>query len=259
MEFSQFKVFFSLVRRDMIVYRPTLKGRTLNMIIWGSLCTGVFEYLIPIQNSLGYGPFIGVGIMATCGFFEVTEDVTKFISDIEGNRSVSYYLTLPISHSMLFVRMAISNALQAFCTSLLLFPCIKIILWNSLTFEHFSLWKFLVIFPLIHIFYGSFSLIIANNIESLDVIGNVWMRFVLPMWRLGCFEFSWYRLYDFSPKLAYISLLNPIVYSMEGLRNAMLGGSGYLSFLNCVGMLIFLTFLTLWIGVRGLKKRLDCI
>lgn len=256
---SVFQTFCALVQRDIAVYLPSWKDRAINAIIWGGLCMGVFEYIMPNMGLAGHGTFIAVSTAASWGFFEVTENVAIFIGDLEGDRSISYYLTLPLPQSMVFLRLAVSNAIQAFFIAIFFLPFAKLILWNSFTFENFSFLKFIIIFPLVHLFYGSFSLFLAMRMESLAKIGNVWTRIVYPLWFLGCFQFSWTTLHEVAPKIAYINLLNPLVYAMEGVRGAIIGEAGFLPFWNCVAMLIFFTIFTLWIGIRGLKKRLDCI
>jgi ABC-type polysaccharide/polyol phosphate export permease len=256
---SVLQTFTALIRRDMAVYWPTYKDRAINAVVWGTLCISVFEYIMPQMGLASHGVFIAASVAASWGFFEVTENVSKFVADLEGNRSISYYLTLPIPQWMIFLRQAVTNALQAFFIALLFLPMGKILLWNSFSFAQFSFFKFLIIFPLIHLFYGSFSLLLATHIESLEKIGNVWIRIVYPLWWLGCFQFSWTTLYAISPKIAYINLLNPLVYVMEGARYAILGQEGSLPFWNCVGMLFIFTVVIFFVGVHGLKKRLDCV
>ena len=256
---SYLQTFSALVQRDLAVYWPTWKDRAINGIIWGALCMGVFEYIMPSIGLAGYGMFIGASTAASWGFFEVTENVAGFISDLHGNKSISYYLTLPLPQWMVFLRLSVSSAIKAFCIAIFFVPFAKLILWNSFTFANFSIVKFLIIFPLVHIFYGSFSLFLAMRIESIEKIGNIWLRIVYPLWWLGCFQFSWATLHAAAPTVAYINLLNPLVYAMEGVRNAMLGSEGSLPFINCVVMIMLFTALFLWIGIRGLKKRLDCV
>ena len=85
------------------------------------------------------------------------------------------------------------------------------------------------------------------------------MRFVYPLWFLGGFQYSWQVLYDFSPLFAYVSLLNPVLYVMEGTRAAILGQEGSLNFWLCILMLIFFTLLCGWHALKQLKRQLDYI
>lgn len=256
---SVFKTFTALVHRDFVVSLPTIKDRIINGFIWATLCISVFEYIMPTIGLEGHGIFVAIGIASSWGFFEVTENISKFIADLEGNRSISYYLTLPLPQSLVFLRLACSNALQAFMVAILIIPLIKVMLWNSFIISNISFLKFIIIFPLIHFFYGCFSLLLAMHIKSFDSLGNVWLRIVYPLWWVGCYQFSWKTLYGVAPNIAYINLLNPMVYVMEGSRSTLLGSENFLPFWQCVGMLLLFIAASLFVGIRGLKKRLDCL
>lgn len=254
-----FKTFLALVQRDMAVFWPTWKDRFINATIWGAMTVVVFEYIMPDMGLKGMGQFIACGAIASWGFFEVTENIAKFIADLEGQRSISYYLTLPIPQWVVFARLAVTNAFQAMFISILFLPIFKLLLRDAFPFTHFSLGRFIVIFLLIHLFYGFFSLYIAAKMKNLDELGNVWLRIVYPLWWMGCFQFSWATLKTVSPRTAQIDLLNPIVYAMEGMRSAVMGPADYLNFSGCCGALILFTVIAGYIGISRLQKRLDCI
>ncbi len=257
---STLQTFWALVQRDMAVFWPTWTDRFINAIIWSSLLLVVFEYVMPSMGLQGLGAFMACGAIATWGFFEVTENIAKFIADLEGPRSISYYLTLPIPQWMVFARLAVTNALQAMFISILFLPLFKLLLLRgALPLNNFSFGKFIAIFIMIHLFYGFFSLYIAARMKSLNEIGNVWLRVVYPLWWMGCFQFSWKALQAVSPRMAQINLLNPIVYGMEGMRSAILGPEAYLNFWVCCGMLILFTAIAGFVGIKKLKARLDCL
>ena len=66
-------------------------------------------------------------------------------------------------------------------------------------------------------------------------------------------------LQEVSPRIAYISLLNPMVYIMEGTRAAVLGQEGSLDFWVCVLMTLVFTILCTFDGIRRIKRRLDYV
>lgn len=251
--------FGALIQRDMVVFLPTWKDRFINGLIWGILSIVIFEYVVPRMGMGPMGTFMAAGVTASWGFFEVTENSTRFIADLEGERSISYYLTLPFAQWGVFARIGITNALQAMSISALFLPLSKIVLQDAFSFAHFSFFKFIVIFLLIHLFYGFFSLYLTAQIKSLSTINNVWMRIVFPLWWIGCYQFSWQALYSISPGLALMNLVNPLVYAMEGMRAAVMGQEGFLNFWWCVGALVVWTFIAGCIGTRKLRHRLDCL
>lgn len=253
------QTFWALVQRDMAVFWPTWKDRFINALIWSSLMISVFEYIMPKMGLKGLGQFMACGAIASWGFFEVTENIAKFIADLEGERSISYYLTLPVPQWVVFARLAVTNALQAMFISVLFLPLFKLLLRDAFMLTHLSIIKFLAIFIMIHLFYGFFSLYIAARMSSLNELGNVWLRIVYPLWWLGCFQFSWKALQEISPRLAQVDLLNPIVYGMEGIRASIMGQADFLNIWVCCGMLVLFTGCAGVIGIRRLKKRLDCL
>lgn len=259
MSLAVLQTFFALVKRDIAVFLPTWKDRFVNAIIWCVLTLLVFEHIMPTVGLKGFGVFMAVGTAASWGFFEVTENIARFVSDLEGDRSISYYLTLPMPQWAVFTRLAITNAIQAISISIMFLPISKILLWNQFSFAKMSLIKFSIIFLIIHLFYGFFSLFLAVRVQTLEKMGDVWMRIVYPLWWLGCFQFSWSTLHQLSPRIAYINLFNPLVYIMEGIRSSILGQEGFMPFWYCVGALLFFTGLIGFVGTKQLMRRLDCL
>lgn len=251
--------FCALVQRDMVVFRSSYFDRCINAMIWGSLVVIVFQHIMPAAGLANHGLFIAVSGIASWGLFEVNEKVARFVADLDGDRAITYYLTLPIPQWAVFVRLAVSNALQAMSVAILLLPFFKLILGSVLSFSNASWLKFVIIFILSNLFFGFFSLSIMTRVQRLDQMGKVWYRNVMPLWWLGCFQFSWAMLYSVVPNLALLNLLNPLVYIMEGMRASILGQTGYLPFWNCCAALSLSIVIVAFIGVYGLRKKLDCL
>ncbi len=248
-----------LVWRDMAVFWPSFPDRLLNGALWAGITIIVFQYI-------GFGDARDLGLFMACansvswGFFEVMENVARLIADLHGERSISYSLTLPLPQWMVFVRIGLSNSLQAMAIAIFILPMAKLLLWNNFDVSHACWSKFLLIFILAHLFYGFFSLWLASMVRSLESIGDVWMRVVFPLWFLGGYQFTWQTFLQKSPTLAYISLVvNPLVYCFEGARAAVMGQEGYLPFWYCCLALLLFTVIVGSIGVYRMKKRLDCI
>ncbi len=254
------KTFWALIQRDMLVFWPTYKDRVINSLLWATISLLVFDQVMPsLGLSSGYAAFLAASNIASWGFFDVMENVAKTTSDIEGERSISYYLTLPIPQWMVFFRIGIANALSAFFVVLMFVPITKIILWNKLSFGQISFVKLFIILVLTNLFYGLFSLYLAAKTENLDKITNIWMRVIFPLWFLGCYQFPWYTLKNVAPVIAYIDLFNPLVYIMEGTRAALIGQEGALNFWYCVLALCIFCTIAGYVGIKKMKKRLDCL
>jgi len=254
------KTFYALIMRDIAVFLPTYKDRVINSIIWAILTLLVFQYIMPsLGLNQNFGAFMAASNAASWGFFEVTENVSWFVADLEGDRAISYYLTLPLPHWLIFFRIGITNAIQALLVTILFIPTAKIILGSAMSFQNTSWLKLSLIMLLVHLFYGLFSLYLASITKDMHNISNIWMRVVFPLWFIGCYQFPWSVLKKMTPTVARINLLNPIMYCMEGMRSALLGPEGSISFWGCVGALTVFCFLAAYIGVKKMKQRLDCI
>jgi ABC-type polysaccharide/polyol phosphate export permease len=258
--FSYTPILFELFKTDFKIFRQTILDKCINVCIW-VICTGaVFTFLLPAFGlEASYGAFMIAGLIATAGNFEVFPSVMHLVSDFEGDRIVSFYATLPMPTFLVFIRFFVYYAFNAMTMCTLVLPVCKLVFWSSFDLDKVSIPKFMLAFLLVNTFYGAYTVWIASRVSTTQKIGNVWMRFVFPLWFLGAFQFSWMVLYDIFPVGAYLDLLNPMVYVQEIMRSALLGSEGYLPFLASACMLtFFIVFFLSW-GIMRLKKRLDFV
>lgn len=254
------KTFFALIMRDIAVFLPTYRDRVINSIIWAVLTLLVFQYIMPsLGLAQNFGAFMAASNAASWGFFEVTENVSWFVADLEGDRAISYYLTLPLPHWLVFFRIGIANAIQALMVAGLFIPTAKIILGTAFSLHNTSWLNLIIIMILVHLFYGIFSLYLVSQTKDMRNISNIWMRIVFPLWFIGCYQFPWSVLKNAAPTIARINLLNPIMYCMEGMRSALLGPEGSIPFWACAAALIVFCVLAGYVGIKKIKHRLDCI
>jgi ABC-type polysaccharide/polyol phosphate export permease len=207
----------------------------------------------------GYGSKILFGSIASLSLFRCVHSIPILISDIEGDGAISYYLTLPTKQHMIFVRYALLFAITGAIVSLFNTVASKLILWNVFDLTNLSVFRYLVIFIIMHAFVGFFGLLLAAYTPSMRYFENVWTRVVFPLWFLGGYQFTWATLLKQIPGLAYINLLNPMTYMLEAFRSAFLGQVGYLNFWLCCGVLIVFTIVSAWLAIRKLMLRLDCV
>ena len=249
-----------LLQTDLELFKRTILDKLIDLSIWIVTMVAVTAYLMPSFGlSQGYTGFLIASLVASAGLFELYTSATNLVSDFYGDNITSYYVTLPMPSWLTFVEKIIYYTINCSVIGIVVLPLSKLLAWNSFSFAECSFPKFFLIFVLSNLFYGAFTIWIASKIPGLEMIGSVWMRFVYPLWFLGGFQYSWNVLYEYNPPLAYISLLNPITYAMEGHRAAILGQPGSLNFWVCVLMLLVFTLLFGWHGMKLLKKKLDYI
>lgn len=249
----------ALIRRDLKIFFKEFWVNLLDTYILLFTTVAVFSYCLKFYGmSADYGPFILISAIARFGFFDVVGKVGLVIADLQGDRKILYLLTLPIPSSLVFIYMAGSWSLMAAIISLLQFPLGKLILYSSLDLGKFHLPKLLSMFLLSNLFFGFFGLWLASILRKTSNLSYIFTRILNPMYMLGAYLYSWKALYSVSPWAAYLNLLNPLVYVMEGMHGAALGEEGYLPFWLNALVLSMCTLGLGWDAVRRLKAKLDC-
>jgi hypothetical protein len=249
----------ALIYRDISIFMPFVWEKFVNALVWIGSVTIAFEYIFPQLGMPRMGGFIAIGSVVAWNFFGMLGYINTFLADLEGDKSISYYLTLPISQGLVITRMAISIGIQGMLLSLLFLPVLKVLLGSGLSFAHCSWPKFFFIYCSYNLLYGALTLFFVSFVKQIYSVMTIWQRYMWTMWYFGCAQFSWATLYKVNPIIAYLNLLNPMTYAMEGTRTAVLGQEGSLNYWYCVCMIWVFTSLALWIGVTRLKKRLDCL
>ncbi|MCH9811769.1 ABC transporter permease, partial [bacterium] len=143
--------------------------------------------------------------------------------------------------------------------SALLFPIGKIFAYTRWDLSMFSVWKVLLMLVTSNIFFGFFALWLSSVIDGMSNLNSLWRRYIAPIWLFGGYVYSWHTAYQMSPIFAWVSLINPMIYVMEGMRSAALGAEGYLPFWLCFSMLWFFIIVCGTQAIKKMKVKLDCI
>ncbi|NGX39276.1 MAG: hypothetical protein KR126chlam1_00599 [Chlamydiae bacterium] len=253
-------LFWQLMRKDLRQFRRLYKGKFFDTCFLFFTNIVVFGYFMPLMGvPATYGSFILVGAIASFGLFDTIGQVGELIFDIEGDRTITFKLAMPVPYWIVFGQLAIKWAVHNFLLCIPLFFIGKLILWDGFSLRQIDLFKLLLIFPSICLFFGSFSLWLTAMIKRIDSISSLFLRFINPVFMFGGYFFTWKDAYELSPYIAYVLRCNPMLYVFEGMRAACLGGEGYLpfwtSFFSLWGFIILLGGFAL----KALRKRLDCV
>lgn len=258
--FCYFNIFCQLVSTQLTAVRSQLVDMVINLYIWVFCSLVIMGY---IMQSFGlaadYGCFQLASIIGTVGLFEVYGNVTKNVMDFDGDRTISYYLTLPTKPWVILGSFVAFYSLVGTILSCLVFPFGKLILYNSFNLDNVSWLKALIIITLANVFFGVFTLVVTTLVGTMSKVRNVWSRFIFPLWILGGFQFSWAVMYKVSVPLAYLMLCNPIVFVMEGCRAALLGQADYLPWWLCCSGLSGYIVICWFFMLRKMKRLLDIV
>jgi ABC-2 type transport system permease protein len=254
------QVFFQLLRRDLFIFKRDYFSKFLDMLILFATNVVVFGYFMPGEGlSSSYGPFLLIAAIGSFGLIEVVGKIATFLSDLEGEKSISQLLIMPIPSFLVFAYMIIFWALSSMLLSAFLFPFGKLFLWARFDLAAISYIKLSLIFFFSNLFFGSFALWLCSIIPSMSGLNAIWLRYVVPLWMFGTYFFSWQTAYTTHKTIGMLLLINPIVYVIEGMRAACLGQSGYLPYWGCLAAVIAFTAACGLHAIKRLKKKLDCV
>lgn len=253
-------IFCELVMTYLFIAREQIVAQVINLYIWAGCTLVIMGYIM--QNfglASNYGCFQFASVIGVIGLFEVYNAAARNIMDIDGDRTISYYLTLPARPATVLLAMVCSYALVGLFLTIIILPLGKLLFYNSFCFAQVSWIKFIITAVLANIFFGVFMLVVVARVGTISKMRNIWARFIWPLWVLGCYQFSWAAMYAVSARLAYIALCNPVLYVMEGMRGALLGNMDSLPWGVCV--LVLCLFITIgWhYAYYKMKRLLDFV
>lgn len=260
MNYNQLQTFFAILVRDARIFKQHINSRMIDACIWAGAALYVSQYVLPefgIDQS--FASFLLTGNIAVWGMFEIGTNMAILLGDLQGTNSLSYYLTLPIPSTWIFIRIGLMDAYKSIIPTLPLLPLGKLILQDHVDLSTINYPKLILCTIIAHLFFGFFGLFLSSITPTFEYITTIRQRFIFPLWFLGCYQFTWHMLHNTSPILSYINLLNPVVYIMEGMRGSTDMTLPTLPFWLCIGITITFTLFFGYFGIRNFKKRLDCL
>lgn len=253
------RVFFQLLKRDLVIFRRDYWSKFLDMLITFIVNVIIFGYFMSGEGiSKSYGPFLLVGAIGSFGLIELVGKVGLLLSDMEGPKVITQILVMPIRSEWVFIYVGVFWAISSILLSCLLFPIGKILMWQRFDLSLISYVRLIPIYLTANIFLGFFGLWLSSVIPGSN-LNTLWLRYIVPLWMLGAYYFSWQAAYQIRPFMGVLLLFNPIVYIMEGMRSATFGQEGYLPYWVCFCVLWGFIFVLTTHAIKRLKKKLDCV
>ena len=254
------QVFFQLLQRDLTIFKREYRSKFYDMLILFATNVIVFGYFMPGEGlSASYGPFLLIAAIGSFGLIEIVGKIALFLTDLEGEKSISQLLIMPVRSEGVFIYMAIFWAISSMLLAVLLFPFGKLLLWTRFDLEAINYLRLALVFFVSNLFFGSFALWLSSMIPSISGLNTIWLRYVVPLWMFGTYFFSWETAYQTHPLIGFCLLVNPIVYVIEGMRAAALGQEGYLPYWLSIIAICGFALASLSHAIRRLKKKLDCV
>lgn len=262
MKSSQLKTFWALFYKDVVAFKSDYIQSLLDNLFWSvAVITPALFFLPAMGMPSDFGRFLLVVLPFVWGIFEIGTNATTLIGDITSDKTIQYELIMPISQWAVFLKIVCVNAYRSFSVSIFTLPCgmIYIYFCKGLTVPLKGIFYYYFFLIIANIFFGFFGLFLASFMYKVSDIRNVRMRILFPLWFLAGFNNSWQVMYEVAPKVAYLLLINPFVYIMEGSRAALLGQEGFINYWICIGMIVVWSVVLGYIGISRFLKRLDCL
>lgn len=247
-----------LMQRDLFVFRTMWVRRLINSMIWTAVLVYMYEY-IGFGACAQAGLFIACGECAEWGAMGIFGNLVRFLCDMKGAKTILYHLTLPLPQWLVLVSFCLSTSVQLMALGASILPVAAIIMWGRYSLAAVSFFKVFMIFTCAYLFYGALALFYVSLLDSFDGLGRIRTRIGDMLFWTGAYFFTWHRLYEVSPLVAYVDLLNPLVYAAEGMRAAVMGQEGFLPFWWCCAALVVFTFVLGTLAVKRMLSRLDCL
>jgi ABC-type multidrug transport system permease subunit len=181
------------------------------------------------------------------------------VSDLDGEKAITYELSLPLPYWLVFIKVAFSFAVNAIVLNILTLAVGKLLLFDRFDLSNLSIIKFTLMYICSCVFFGFFALWVTSWVRGMHGLGRFYLRIATLLIFFGGFQFAWITLFNALPWLGYANLLNPFTYACDGLRAAVLGQEGYLNFWLCTGMLLVFTLFFAVSAIYNFKRRLDCV
>lgn len=250
-----------LLWRDIRVIKKDFINNVLDAALLPISIVYISGYILPLLGlPQDYGSFTLIGLVVGMCFNATGTDSGNLVTDLEGPRTISYELSLPLPYWLVCIKIALSYAIKSAVANIWIFPIGYFLLGAT----HFDLSqlvisKALLMYIVMNLFFGFFSLLLGAWIKTMDGYGRFWIRWGWQIYTIGGAQFSWQTLYQANALLATINLLNPLVYSFEGSRASILGQQGYINFWICIVATCMATLVCAFMAIRIFKQRLDCI
>jgi ABC-2 type transport system permease protein len=252
--------FRSLLLRDLVVLRKTLKEFIPRTLLQPLLLVFVFTYVFPkigqgvggTANAGDFSTVLVAGVVGLAIMFQGIQSVAlPMVQEFGYTREIEDRVLAPMPTSMVAVEKAIWGALCSLLSALLVFPIAAIVPATPVNLD--VNWPVLLtLIPLTCYMCGALGLTFGTRFDPRTVpllFGIV----VIPITFLGCVYYSWSSLEPIR-WLQVLVLFNPLVYMCEGFRAA-LTTTPHMSLWAIYGALIGFSVLFTWLGVKGFRQR----
>jgi len=252
--------FRSLILRDLVVLRKTLKEFVPRTILQPFLLVFVFTYVFPkIGQGVGgadqassFSTLLVAGVVGLAILFQGIQSVSlPMVQEFGYTREIEDRVLAPMPVWLVAIQKAMWGALSGLISALLVFPIAAVVPATPVHLD-VNWWILLTLTPLACYTCGALGLTFGTRFDPRTV-PLLFGIIVIPITFLGCVYYSWSSLEPIR-WLQIAVLVNPLVYISEGFRAA-LTSAPTMSLWAVYGALLGFAALFTWLGISGFKRR----
>jgi ABC-2 type transport system permease protein len=241
---------YTLVRRELVrmfriatqVFLPPVITTTLYFLIFGSL---IGPRIGSIQG-VSYPMFIAPGLIMMSVIVNSYGNVSSSLYSVRFQKSIDEMLVSPMHNSLLLFGYVLGGMFRGLIVAALVYIIASFFLTIELSHLPMTLLVVLLVSAVFSLA-GFTNAMVARNFDDIMIVPT----FILtPLTYLGGVFYSINMLPEFWQK---ISWLNPILYMVNALRNAMIGQSEVNTTL-AMGIIVLMLALLTFINMILLKK-----
>jgi len=250
------KAFGAMLARDAHVARrnavqimfQTFLQPLLFVFIFGRVMVGS-GYMPPQYKSLLLPGIIAISMVFT-GIWAVC---MPLIAEFQWTREIEDRLLAPIDISWIAIEKVVAGMLQAIVAGLVVLPLGWLVLGSGVDVSIHKPLEFIAMILLVSLFSASGGLLLGCSMNQQHV-GLMFSMVITPMIFFGCTYYPWSALQKF-PVLQKAVLINPVVYSSEGLRSSLVPQFPHLPVAAILAALIVFDSFFLAAGLLQFRKK----
>lgn len=254
--------FWAILRRDILVTARGFVAFLIQAFMQPLLYLYVFGVVLPKIGIAvpGYGGLLLPGIVTLTVFLASVQGIMLPLAlDLGFTREIDDRLLAPTPVGAIVLEKVLFATLRGLISAAILFPLAYWILGDEYLVQSGSIPLMVVLIVLTAVLGSALGLVFGTVVPS-EHIALAFAALFTPMLFTGCLQYPWASLHSL-PVFRVITLFNPLTYSAEGLRYAMvpLRENGAHTPSLAIGWvlvgLIGFAALFLMLGLRSFKSR----
>lgn len=257
---TKLNTFLWLLWRDIRALRKTFFNQWLDYSCLLTITVLLNNYVMPTFGlPATFGVYMLISQAVANLLWVITADCGAWAYDLQGTKAISYELTLPISHQLVYLKYACAFAIKALIINITSLPVAALVIAKSIDVGAISWGNFLIAFALSSVFFALFNLCVVVLYNNVETYNRFWMRWGMIIWMFSGLFSPWYIINKSSIYAGYATLCNPLLYAYEATHAAFMGQGQFINFWICIVAMIGFGIVFTVGGVYLFKKRLDCV